>query len=188
MKQVSIAGLVLLGSVCCYADVVSDTRLALDQVMGRLDLRRNWAGVYMDYGIICSTNAEYRALAVTVSNQWQTVLGNLSRCATNQLERLLVLGVRDQFDETFFCDYVEGVFDLWQTGVVSKVELDWVRTGDRPGFGYFFERRYNVERVRRLVSRFREAEPNRSQWRRVLSGEAYTNYMENVEAGIIGPE
>jgi len=112
----------------------------------------------------------------------------LPQCATNQFERLLVLGVRDQFDETFFCDYVEGVFDLWRTGAVSKIELDWVRSGDRPGFGYFFERRYSDDRVRRLVMRFRQAEPDNELWQQVLSGEAYTNYMEFVEAGMIGPE
>jgi len=181
----NLALIVVMG-FCAYAraDGMTNTRQALDTVIRRLDIRRDLVGMYFNYGIRCATNSEYRALAVAVSNEWQSVLGNLSRCATNQLERLLVLGVRDQFDEDFFYDYVEGVFGQWQAGRVSTAELQWIRHSDKPGFDHLFERRYNVERARRLVAKFQESEPNNMHWQKVLSGEAYTNYLEEVAAGL----
>ena len=109
---------------CCRADVVSDIRHALDHVTCELDRKRNVVGQFFEYGIGCSTNGSYRMLSAAVSNEWESVLGNLSSCATNQIERLLVLGVRDQFGEDFYLDYLDGVFNLWLRGEVTNEEME----------------------------------------------------------------
>ena len=140
----------------------------------------------LDSGISFATNAEYRSLAVVVSNDWRNVLANINMCATNQLERLLILGVRDQFDVGFYLDFLDTAVNMKTNNVISSRELEWVRRTNHPEMERYLVRHYSDLRVREVVLHLQVAEPSRMLWGRILSGEAYTNYLDQVEVGMWG--
>lgn len=180
---------VLMSLVCCAscnADIISDTRGAIDQVTSRLDARRNLVGQYLDYGIDCASNVEYLALATIVSNNYQAVLRNFRQCATNQLERLLVLGVRNRFGAAFYMDFMDELVTLKTNGVISAQEFSWALYTEDVELEKYLERKYKQPRVRNLVGRIKVAEPMNAYWDKVLSGVAYTNYLDQVRAGLWG--
>lgn len=186
MSKKVMALIVLVGCVSCNADVVLDTRHALDQVTSRLDLRRNLVGRYLDYGIDCVSNVEYLALATVVSNNWRAVLQNFPQCATNPLERLLVLGVRDRFGAEFYMDFIDELVAMKTNGVISAEEFSWTIYTEDVELEKYLERKYKQPRVRALVGRIKVAEPTNTHWDKVLSGVAYTNYLYQVRAGLWG--
>lgn len=128
---------------------------------------------------------EYGSFAVVVSNSWRDVMSNFATSATNTLERLLVLGVGKNYDEDFYMDYLSSVADLRTNGVITARELLWTRASTRRDLMSCFIRRYQEPRVRTIVDKMILAEPQHSNyWCRILSGSAYTNYLEEVEAGL----
>ena len=142
--------------------------------------------VILDCGISFATNGEYEVLTRCVSNDWQNVLGNLDRCASNQFQRLVVLSVRDRFGADFYIDFIGKLVDLRTNGVLSAEELDWAMYTTDPELENYFERKYRNQRVRALAVRIRAVSNHTNYWDRVLSGLAYTNYIDEVETGLWG--
>lgn len=168
------------------ADSLQEARQMVARVINLLpEDDRDEDGI-LDSGISFATNAEYRSLAVVVSNDWRNVLANINMCATNQLERLLILGVRDQFDVGFYLDFLDTAVNMKTNNVISSRELEWVRRTNHPEMERYLVRHYSDLRVREVVLHLQVAEPSRMLWGRILSGEAYTNYLDQVEVGMWG--
>lgn len=165
-------------------DFVSDTRTAVERVVEGLEHKNSAESRIWNYDIRSVETEAYLALARVVSNDWRSVLASLPLCATNQLERLLILGVRDRFGHDFYIDYLDVLVDMKTNGVISAQELGWAQDSEVPSFSQYFAVHYQDDRVRQLVRKFEIAEPGRDYWRKVLTGDAYTNYLLRVDAGL----
>lgn len=127
----------------------------------------------------------YGEFARSVSNCWREALSNFGLIATNAVDRFLLLGVGEQFDEDFYIDYMDGVVDLNTNGIVTASELNWIAWPPRPDLLTCIRRRYRESKVMTLVDKYKIAMPQKTNyWNDVLSGAAYTNYLEEVEAGL----
>lgn len=186
LVKVLLAAVVMALPVGLLADSLQATRQLISRVISLLPEDDRDVDGILDSGISFATNAEYRSLAVVVSNDWRNVLANINLCATNQLERLLVFGVRDQFDVGFYLDFLDAAVSMKTNSVISSRELDWVRGTNHPEMERYLVRHYLDQRVREVVLHLQDAEPSRLLWGRILSGEAYTNYLDQVEAGMWG--
>lgn len=131
------------------------------------------------------TNGVYNSFSVTISNDLANVLAKFSEIATNSLERLLVLGVGKHFDEDFYIAFIDALSGMRTNKVISAREFSWAQTSARFDLMSCFIRRYQEPRVRVVIEKLSVAEPNHSNhWNKVLSGVAYTNYLEEVEIGL----
>lgn len=131
-----------------------------------------------------ATNRAYRAFAASISNEWRTVLVDFRRLGTNETDRLAVLGVGKCFDENFFIAYCKSVADLQAKGMVSERELEWALASGRTDLDTCLLRRYAEPEVKSLVLKLKSAFPKNGGWDGILTGRAYTNYVEEVEAGV----
>ncbi len=129
--------------------------------------------------------SSYSLFAETVSNCWGDVLANFDTVATNDFERLLLLGVGKHYGEDYYMDYLSRLADLRTNNVITAKEFTWARISTRHDLRSCFYRRYQEPKVREIIEKMILAEPQRTNsWNRVLTGEAYTNYLEEVEAGL----
>ena len=137
---------------------------------------------FADFG---SKYLSYRTFASYVSNDWQNVLGNFGVIATNTVDRLLILGVAEQYDEDFYIDCMGMLSDMATNGVISAMELQWVGWSYRPELRSCLCRRYQEPKVIELVNKYKVSMPQHvNHWNDILSGVAYTNYLEEAEIGL----
>ena len=186
-SKIFICALTLIATtLVASADIVDDVRTRIALMTAELPMRRKHSEMLWNYDIVFATNVSYCALAATVSNDWRNALANLALCATNQFERLLVLGVRDRFGADFYMDFMDELVTMKTNDLITAKEFSWARSTEVPELERYLERRYQKPRVRTLVGRFKIAEPENPRWDDVLSGAAYTNYLDEVSAGLWG--
>lgn len=127
----------------------------------------------------------YAAFSHSVSNCWREALENFEVIATNTVDRFLLLGVGEQFGEDFYIDYMNGVADLNTNGVITVSELNWIAWPPQPNLLTCIRRRYREPKVIMLVDKYKISMPQKTNyWNDILSGAAYTNYLEEVAAGL----
>lgn len=127
----------------------------------------------------------YASLADAISNDWREVLGHFSEVATNNLERLFVLGVGKQYGEDFYIDYMDALSDMATNNLITAKELEWAKATTRYDLMSCLYRHYQDPRVITLVNKYKVALPlQTNHWNDILSGVAYTNYLEEAAAGL----
>ena len=127
----------------------------------------------------------YAGFASSISNCWREVLENFEVIATNRLERLLVLGVGKQYSEDFYIDYMGVLSDMRTNSIITAKELEWAQASTRYDLMSCLIRRYHEPKVIDLVNKYKISMPTSSnRWNNILSGAAYTNYLEEVAAGL----
>ena len=128
---------------------------------------------------------DYRAFASVVSNDWTLALEHLNELATNNLERLLILGVGKTYDEDFYIEYMSVLASMTTNNLLLAKEFSWARASTRFDLQSCLFRRHQEPKVIELIDKYKAVQPGRTNyWNRVLSGEAYTNYLEEVESGL----
>ena len=156
----------------------------LTNTISRKELRNNLAvdeSINFDHFMRC---APYQEFARIVSNNWQSVLTSFSAVGTNEAERIALVGVGKSFGEDFYIAYGITLANLYQEHIVTSNELEWYIASRLISLDTCLIRRYQEPQVTNFVSKLKVAFPARSTWDRILSGVAYTNYLEEVEAGL----
>lgn len=184
--------MVIATTMLCRA-LLSDTN-ELSHVRAELEeLEAHCASRNWNYRVInevynfewLHTTPSYSHFADAVSNCWGDVLADFGNVATNDFERLLLLGVGKHYGEDYYMDYLSGLADLRTNNVITAKEFTWARISTRHDLRSCFFRRYQESHVRGIVEKMILAEPQRTNfWNCVLTGDAYTNYLEEVEAGL----
>ena len=127
----------------------------------------------------------YRRFALVVSNNWSNAILHLSELSTNDFERLLMLGAGKSYDEDFYIDYIDTIATMTTNNIVSARELSWARASKRFDLNSCLIRRYQEPKVVELVNKLNVVMPQQeSRWNDILSGAAYTNYLEEVAMGL----
>lgn len=176
----AVVAILYLGALCARDS--HDLRSALN------DYEQTKHGRYADiyglrnYGV--SVNREYVRLATLVSNDYKNVFANLDKIATNDAERLLVLGAGWQFGEAFYLDCLDELVDLGMKQVVTLKEIRWYwHLSYKAQLINCLRVRYKEPRITNIIHKLMRLEPNRkAYYEQILSGESYTNYLHEMEA------
>ena len=183
--------LLVLANICCFAaaDTHDTVRERLAAVHKQIPSRRleGIVGEVLNFESF-GRYTSYQDFAVAVSNDWRSVLGSFNAITTNKVDRLLLLGVGKQFDEDFYIDYISELCVLCTNNIITSGEMDWAITSTRYDLQSCFIRRYKESRVVKVIEQLRIVNPPASYWNKLLSGEEYTNYLHEVEAGLWGPK
>lgn len=139
-----------------------------------------------EYGVCRGVEKEtYQELVQVVSKDFEFVLANFNSCATNQLERLLVLNVCNQVDPDFFRKFVDRVADMAEQGLVTPQELQWTAISYGTPYEKYLVRTYRESKTRKLVEKLLRVEKlSNDYWKDILSGEAYWRYASQVADGL----
>ena len=174
--------------------VISHGAVDLEQVRNRIDAvnllcvsnRWNYSVLSDALNFECLLPVPvYRDFAASISNDWLGVLQTLDMVATNNLERLFVLGVGKQYDEDFYIDYMDVLSDMKTNSLITAKEFNWARASTRYDLMSCLIRRYQEPKVIDLVNKYKISLPAQTnRWNAILSGAAYTNYLEEVEIGL----
>ena len=186
-RIVVVAGTILSAGVFAFGATPVQVRQALNEV-DFLCASNRWDYWTMEEAMNFEwfrTNTVYRSLSSVISNDWEEVLASLPTIATNNLERLLVLGVGKQYDEDFYIDYMGVLSDMKTNNLITAKEFAWARASTRYDLMSCLMRRYQEPKVIGLVNKYKISIPAQTnRWNGILSGAAYTNYLEEVEIGL----
>lgn len=180
-KVVLILGWILQMGILLAKDL-QGVRSALDGYKSSKYGKRLEAEDLWNWGI--SLNPEYRCLMTLVSNDYKNVFANVGTVATNDVERLLVFGAGWQFGEAFYLDCLDELVDLGMKGKVSTNEIHWYRTGSwQSQLINSLRVRYKEPRITNIIHKLMRLEPGRkAYYEQILSGESYTNYLQEMKA------
>ena len=169
----------------CVSDALREQlRLAKTDIPADI-LRPAVLGEPMNFVGFAERYRSYGEFSIAVSNCWREALSNFASIATNAVDRLLLLGVGEQFEEDFYIDYMNVVSELKTNGVITASELKWIAWSPRSDLLTCIRRRYREPKVMMLVDKYKVSmQQHTNYWNDVLSGAAYTNYLEEVEAGL----
>ena len=190
-KLVIIFGIALAMMACA---VRADTN-ALARVRVALDtLRQNCGGrgfggldEVLNFEDGFRSNQPYQDFAAALSNDWQFAICNIGQIATNQTERYFLLGLGKQYGEDTYIDSLGELSDLRTNNVISVNEFIWAKAARGVHLETCLERRYREARVVELIAKLRVSLPDMNDlWDDILSGQAYTNYLDEVAAGCWG--
>ena len=128
----------------------------------------------------------YHEFAVVISNHFPAAMLHLGELTTNALDRLAIIGTGRVFDENCYVDYLDCLVTQCTNGCVSRAELEWFEATSRHDQMSVLIRRYREGKIASLIQRLSVLQPASNYWADVLSGVAYTNYLEEVDAGLWG--
>ena len=194
MKNIDTAiKLAFVALLCVVADkapaantnIASTIRAQFDNVYANMPPQYMMHGVLVENIDELYKESAYSSFADSVTNDWREILANLGQIATNEVERLLIIGVGLHYDEDFYLDYCSVLCDMHTNGLITAEELLNGRASHRYDLNSSLIRRYQEPKVIEIVNKLKLAMPQQTNyWNSVLSGAAYTNYLEEVAAGL----
>lgn len=183
-----LLALVLIGSAqlpSLGTNLVSTVRVQLD------NLHANMPSQDLKYEVVVENIDElyrepaYAVFADSITNDWRNVLANLGQITTNGVERLLIIGVGLHYDEEMYLDFCSTLCDMCTNGVITAEELSNGRASHRYDLDSCLIRRYREPKVVDIVNKLKLTMPQQTNyWNDILSGVAYTNYLEEVKIGL----
>lgn len=192
MKATRIHFGVLLASIFIECSVwasseelVSRVRSALTDVATAMpDGRRRMPEYLYEFGYKYKSNPYYLSLSAIVSNNLEAVCSNFNACATNELNRLLLLSTAWAFDGDYYLQCLSNDLELVDAGVLSKREFLWARRASRSvSLLGLVPKNYNRPGVSNLVLRMQQVIGETNYCQRILSGAAredVINYMDSM--------
>ena len=181
------AFVMLLQVVFATTNVAATVRAKLDDMTSTLPkkcVQREYVEEMMGFGSF-HARPVYESLAEVVSNDWREVLSNLGCIATNDAERLLILGVGTHYTEDFYLGFLDVLCDMRTNNAISVRELHSAMASHRVDIDTCLARRYQETNVVALLNKLKIADGDSAGWDYYLSGMAYTNYVEMIGAGPI---
>ena len=165
--------------------LVSRVRSVLTDVAAAMpDGRRRTPEYLYEFGYKYKSNPHYLSLSTIVSNNLETVGSNFEACATNELNRLLLLSTAWAFDGDYYLQCLSNDLELVDAGILSKREFLWTRRASRNvSLLGFIPLNYNCPGVSNLVLRMQQVTGDTNYCQRILSGAARVdviNYMGSM--------
>jgi len=172
------------GTVWGSSNIVSEVRYALADVTAAMpDGRRKTVDYLYEFGYKYKSNPHYVTLATIVSNDLQAVNADFGACATNELNRLILLSTAWAFGDDYYLNCISNDLELVEAGVLSRREFLWVRKGSRSAHLLgLIPMEYNRPGVSNLVLRMQQVIGETNYCQRILSGEARTDTINYIES------
>ena len=195
--KIKMMQMLVLVMICGIAhgvsqDLVAQVRQPLLEVMdglGRNRLRpllllNDWGGL----GVV--TNAAFVNLSRVVTNRWNEVLAAMPEIATDQAERLVVMGAGVVVGEERYLGSVSAVADMVMSNKLTVTELQFYRTQCSIADHYAassLARRFQEPAVSNLIMKLEAAGAYQQGVSHIFSGEGKELYLDAVHEGLVGP-
>ena len=196
----TIRGIICLIAILCIlirvveatdaeSSAIAIVRAALTTVVDSLPPRRSGASDYMrEFGFRNRGTSAYRNLAEVASNNYEIVISNIHQCATNDLERMVLMSAGWGYDDDYFLRWYSDLVDLAMAGVVSQDEVRWYSEGSGNEWRMnLLAIRYDAPGVSNLVLKLQGLSGRTNYYQKVLNGESkrsYLQYKAEVECGL----
>ena len=188
MRKASVAVMSAVMAWACFSRgeaVVTEVRRLIAAVVTQMPEGGRDSPEYVrEFGFPYSRLAAYEELVGLVTNKQEIVWSNFCSCATNDLARMTLLATWWGGNDDLYISGLSRCLDLATSGVVTRDEFDWYRTGHRNiRRGNILALRYDEPVVSGLVSRVYGYTGETNVLRRIVSGEArlsISNYLEEV--------
>lgn len=186
MRKTELVAMIwMVSSLTGLADALtSDVRQALDIYTNSVRRTLMRVETIRNVGMANTQGEAYRNLCRAVSNDVNATFRRLPEITTNAAERLVLMSTAWMGDENLYLSTYEVLADLAISNQVAKSELEWFGLPDRNDLSNCIRCRYREARVTNLVYKIAQVTGDTNQYRSVVSGESYTNYLEEVSAGL----
>jgi len=185
MNRIVLVMFCVFSCAACHADTLtSAVRQALDNYTN--SVRRTLVRVetIRNVGVANTRGEAYRALCGAVSNDVAATFRRLPEITTDAAERLVLMSTAWQCDENGYLDAYVVLADLAVSNQVSGAELEWFGSPERNDLSNCIRCRYREPRVTNLVRKITQVTGKTNWCNAVISGASYTNYLEEVSAGL----
>ena len=191
MKKTRIHSCILLATLFIECSVwatseglVPRVRNALADVATAMpDGRRKTPEYLYEFGYKYKSNPHYISLSAIVSNNFETVYSNFNACATNELNRLLLLSTAWAFDGGYYLQCLSNDLELVDAGVLSRREFLWTRRASRSvSLLGAIPMNYNRPGVSNLVLRMQQVIGETNYCQRILSGAARADVIDYMDS------
>jgi len=177
--------LCVLTCLTCSADALtSSVRSALDAYTNSVRRTAVRVETIRNVGVANIQGEAYRALCCMISNDVEAIFRQMPEITTNAAERLVLMSTALQGDENGYLDAYVVLADLAVSNQVSGAELEWFGSPERTDLSNCIRCRYRESRVTNLVCKITQVTGNTNWCNSVISGASYTNYLEEVAAGL----
>jgi len=178
--------LVVLMCVLCVNAVSADTSGLTDVEGVRDAMRQVLESIPSDYrdpesishsGIDKLDRMTYVRFSSEVSNQLPFVMANFSQCATNELERYVLMSAGWSFDDDYYLRFFNGLVSVALCGGLTPEDLRWYRVahGNELRMNALVMR-YDTSVVSNIVDKLQLLTANTNYYNRIRSGEAKRAY------------
>lgn len=175
---------------CGFGLVVKATeseRVAIDlvrndvvAVANNIPQRRAGTDRYMrEFGFQHWRTPEHANLATVVSNNYDVVISNFCACATNDLERMVLMSAGWAYDDDYYLRWYSDIIDLAVVGVLSRDEVRWYNEGSGNEMRMnLLALRYDFPGISNVVLKLQGLSGNTNYGQKILNGEAKRLYLE----------
>lgn len=167
----------------CPSESVEGVRQAIENVVSNLPQRAGGSLLHMkEFGFRNRKTAEYAALAQAVSNAEEKAWVEINNCATNELERMILLSAGWAYDDDYYLKCYSNVLALAEAGVLNLGEVRWFGEGSRNERRMnLLALRYDMPGISNLVFRLQAITGNTNYCQKILSGESKRLYLQYTE-------
>jgi len=167
----------ILAELCSVRTALSQYTNIVRRSAMRVETIRN-------VGVSNTSGAQYQELCRAVSNETDSVFRNMSQITTNAAERLVLMSTGWQYSEDYYLNVYDILADMAMSNLVTRAELEWYGMPDRNDLSNCIRCRYREPRVMNLAHSIYVVTADTNWYQSVVSGISYTNYLEEVSAGI----
>ena len=167
----------------CLADV-SPLRSVLDQYVNSVKKASMRVETIRNVGVADAGGQAYLELCGAVSNSADVVFRDLPSVTTNAAERLVLMSTAWRYDEDYYLHIYSLLAEMALSNRVSKAELEWYGLPERNDLTNCIRCRYREPAVANLALRISQVTGDTNFYQTIISGAAYTNYLEEVSAGL----
>ena len=156
---------------------IVDLGTSYDHIDAMLANYREWSRPEVFFGI----NID----GWTVDEKKEAFDAYIRYIATNDSERLLILGVGTHYTEDFYLGFVDVLCDMRTNNAITVRELHDAMASHRADIDSCLARRYQETNVVALLNKLKIADGDSAGWDYYLSGMAYTNYIDMAGSGSV---
>jgi hypothetical protein len=159
---------------------VSDIREALDEYISKHMQERMSDIRYIEsFGIQKWGDENHIKLSMMVSNSFNVVFDNFSLCATNQVERYLLLSTGWPLGVDYYITFFDKVLDKYAANMVTDKEIKWYKEGHfSPILATAIISKYKEHSVSNLIEKIERLTFATNECEKIRSGEALREYIE----------
>lgn len=159
----------------CFAEItVEDVRSDIEACISSLSgSTTEPEDSILEFGIRYRSPNNYNKLVQDVSNNFSYVMSRFDMCATNGIQRLILLSVGWSAGDENYLNCLSNAVELAVLGKISKKELRWYQEGSKR-YEHFFALANNYDKpgVSNLVLRLQQCIGETNRCQKILSGEA----------------
>lgn len=165
-------GFVVCAKIGTFCDSIYPDYLRRPEVVADVGIRK------------CDLDSDtHRDLSNYVSNNIDSVFAEFNSCATNQLQKYILLSTGWTCGNEYYLDFLNRIVSLANNGGISIEYVDWYMMARKDDEKWrIILRDYERPVVSNIIDKLQLLTGRTNYYNRVRSGEAYRSYLEITES------